>query len=61
MSYEQATAARESPNSAKVRQEQKAVLIVTVGEKTLLTSAYLKPGKQVSTYCQSTLEPHQAP
>ncbi len=30
---------------------------LTVGERTFLTSAYLKPGKQVSTYCQPTLEP----
>jgi hypothetical protein len=29
---------------------------LTVGERTLLTGAYLKAGKQVSTYCQSTLE-----
>jgi hypothetical protein len=31
---------------------------LTVGEKTLVTGAYLEPGKQVSTYCQQTLEPN---
>jgi hypothetical protein len=30
---------------------------LTLGERTLLTSAYLKTGKQVSTYCAPTLEP----
>ena len=30
---------------------------LTVGEKTLLTNAYLKTGKSASSYCQSTLEP----
>jgi hypothetical protein len=29
---------------------------LTVGEKTLLTNAYLKTGKSASSYCQSTLE-----
>jgi TolA-binding protein len=29
---------------------------LTVGEKQFVTGAYLKSGKQVSTYCQSTLE-----
>ena len=29
---------------------------LTVGERTLLTNAYLKTGRSVSTYCQSTLE-----
>jgi hypothetical protein len=30
---------------------------VTAAETQLLTNAYLKTGKQISTYCQSTLEP----
>jgi len=29
---------------------------LTVGERTLLTNAYLKTGKSASSYCQSTLE-----
>jgi hypothetical protein len=29
---------------------------LTVGEKTLLTNAYLKTGKASSSYCQGTLE-----
>ena len=31
----------------------------TVGERTLLTDAYLHNGKQISTYCTSTLEGRQ--
>jgi septal ring factor EnvC (AmiA/AmiB activator) len=29
---------------------------LTIGERNLVTSAYLKTGKQISTYCASTLE-----